>query len=647
MAGRRTESRQPPTVRPGWTCRPRRWTPGASGCGGQAQGISARDLGPASATSVANILSNATNQASLATAGFTDFYFRGPGFGDRNQIRVTTSLAGVTDIDTLVANSNAAIEAAGESPTAAATSFRNAGIRAAVVTDAAGRKSLSFTSASTAFQVAAGDRMANALLGNVKTVSNPAGRGLTNTVTGGSATAVAGTPFGAAGAGTIALHFRGASLPWPAGVSLRVTATTTIEEALADLRTAISSEASLQGTGLTLALAEAGQPLVFSLSRGERFEVRVAGDVQNRLGLGSFRGSTGAGGTSQYASLTGVAGTFAAIPQTLEFSIADGATESIAVTPSTSGMSGATTALNAAFAGNATLAAAGLRATNNGTVITIASTSGSRFRMAALGGTDVFGFNSPGASSTADTAEIEAGNTEVNFFLSTGARQTDLLSFSKIQNGDDDQTITISAAATSGAIQSLVVVLRNDATLARGGLDDVLNFVNLSLQQSNNATLRQIVAVKDKVTAAGAEGIRFASTLDRFEVAISTNKSGAGIGSQGTVVRAATVGTGSTSSIESEAAATRTVTALSDAVFRLGAAQAVIGRGQNQFTFAVDLAQSQFTTLAASESLIRDADLAQETASLTRAQILLEGGIAALAQAYTAPRQVLSLLRDG
>lgn len=182
--------------------------------GVQAQGISTSDLGPASATSVANILSNATNQASLATAGFTDFYFRGPGFGDRNQIRVTTSLAGVTDIDTLVANSNAAIEAAGESPTAAATSFRNAGIRAAVVTDAAGRKSLSFTSASTAFPVAAGDRMANALLGNVKTVSNPAGRGLTNTVTGGSATAVAGTPFGAAGAGTIALHFRGASLPY-------------------------------------------------------------------------------------------------------------------------------------------------------------------------------------------------------------------------------------------------------------------------------------------------------------------------------------------------------------------------------------------------------------------------------------------------
>jgi hypothetical protein len=373
---------------------------------------------------------------------------------------------------------------------------------------------------------------------------------------------------------------------------LRVTATTTIEEALADLRTAISSEASLQGTGLTLASAEAGQPLVFSLSRGERFEVRVAGDVQNRLGLGSFRGSTGAGGTAQYASLTGVAGTFAAIPQTLEFSIADGATESIEVTPATSGISGATTALNATFAGNATLAAAGLRATNNGTVITIASTSGSRFRMAALGATDVFGFNSPGASSTADTAEIQAGNTEVNFFLSAGARQTDLLSFritraqrtrfgpaggsssspgvavparpvrfSTIQNGDDDQTITISATDASGAIQSLAVVLRNDATLARGGLDDVLNFVNLSLQQSNNATLRQIVAVKDKVTAAGAEGIRFASTLDRFEVAISTNKSGAGIGSQGTVVRAATVGTGSTSSIESAAAAARALRA--------------------------------------------------------------------------------------
>ena len=84
---------------------------------------------------------------------------------------------------------------------------------------------------------------------------------------------------------------------------------------------------------------------------------------------------------------------------------------------------------------------------------------------------------------------------------------------------------------------------------------------------------------------------------------------------------------------------------LATAVASLGAAQAVVGRGQNQFNFAVSLAQTQLNNLAASESRIRDADLAAEAANLTKAQILQQAGIAALAQANVAPQAVLSLLR--
>ena len=74
-------------------------------------------------------------------------------------------------------------------------------------------------------------------------------------------------------------------------------------------------------------------------------------------------------------------------------------------------------------------------------------------------------------------------------------------------------------------------------------------------------------------------------------------------------------------------------------------AQAVVGRGQNQFNFAVSLAQTQLSNIAASESRIRDADLAAEAANLTKAQILNQAGIAALSQANSAPQAVLSLLR--
>ena len=88
------------------------------------------------------------------------------------------------------------------------------------------------------------------------------------------------------------------------------------------------------------------------------------------------------------------------------------------------------------------------------------------------------------------------------------------------------------------------------------------------------------------------------------------------------------------------------VSALAEAVSTIGKAQAVVGRGQNQFNFAVNLAASQLTNLAAAESRIRDADLAEEAANLTKAQILLQAGVSALAQANSAPQQVLSLLQQ-
>jgi flagellin len=102
---------------------------------------------------------------------------------------------------------------------------------------------------------------------------------------------------------------------------------------------------------------------------------------------------------------------------------------------------------------------------------------------------------------------------------------------------------------------------------------------------------------------------------------------------------------GSTADISNQNAAQSAVNALSVAISSLGSAQAVVGRGQNQFSYAINLAQSQLSNLAAAESRLRDADLAFEAANLTKSQILLQAGIAALAQANSAPQQVLSLLR--
>jgi flagellin len=73
--------------------------------------------------------------------------------------------------------------------------------------------------------------------------------------------------------------------------------------------------------------------------------------------------------------------------------------------------------------------------------------------------------------------------------------------------------------------------------------------------------------------------------------------------------------------------------------------QGKVGTGQNQLQYAIQLAQSQITSFSAAESRIRDADVAQEAANLTKGQVLQQASIAALAQANSAPQAVLSLLR--
>jgi flagellin len=615
--------------------------------GVQAQGVASIDIGTGSAaTSVSAIVNDSTNIASLQTAGSTDFYFRGPGFADDQRVQVSVNLNGITDTATLVAGINSAIENAGNGSSAQATAFKNAGIQAIVVTASDGKQSVGFTASDSAFQVAAGDRLANALLGNVTSTSNPAGLTLANTVTGGSATAATTTTFGAGGAGTVTVRFQGAGLTSPVDIDLTVAAGTTIDQALTDLTAAVAADADLQAAGITVATGTAGSALVFSSARGERFEVQASGDLNNRLGLGSFRSSGGASGTFDYSTVTASGGVHTAVAETLEFSIGGGSTVAISVTPGAATIGAATLGLNAAIAGNATLAAAGLVATNDGTNITLTSSNGTNFRVNTVGNTNVFGFGSTTATGVADAAEVQAGNTTVNSFISAGSQQTSLLSFTGIRAGGDDQTITITANDNDGTAHSLAVVLRNDSTLRNAGtVDEAIDAINTALKQSNDATLQQVVAVKDKASAAGAEGVRFVSTLQNFKVAIGTNEGGTGIGSQGSVVTAATVGTGSTADISNQDAAERAVNALANAVTTLGDAQAVVGRGQNQFNFAVNLAQSQLTNLAASESRIRDADLAEEAASLTKAQILLQAGISALAQANSAPQQVLALLR--
>ncbi|MFT4436221.1 flagellin [Caballeronia sp. 15715] len=73
--------------------------------------------------------------------------------------------------------------------------------------------------------------------------------------------------------------------------------------------------------------------------------------------------------------------------------------------------------------------------------------------------------------------------------------------------------------------------------------------------------------------------------------------------------------------------------------------QATLGAAQNRFTSLSSAQQAQSTDLAGAQSQITDADFAQETANLSKAQVLQQAGISVLAQANSLPQQVLKLLQ--
>lgn len=84
---------------------------------------------------------------------------------------------------------------------------------------------------------------------------------------------------------------------------------------------------------------------------------------------------------------------------------------------------------------------------------------------------------------------------------------------------------------------------------------------------------------------------------------------------------------------------------LQAAVTEVSTQRAELGAIQNRFEHTINNVNVAIENLSASESRIRDTDMAQEMISFTRSQILSQAGTAMLAQANQAPQNVLQLLR--
>ena len=87
------------------------------------------------------------------------------------------------------------------------------------------------------------------------------------------------------------------------------------------------------------------------------------------------------------------------------------------------------------------------------------------------------------------------------------------------------------------------------------------------------------------------------------------------------------------------------IKALDKAITSVSDTRATLGAYQNRFEHTINNLNVSVENLSASESRIRDTDMAQEMVAFTRNQILTQAGTSMLSQANQASQNVLSLLR--
>ena len=100
-----------------------------------------------------------------------------------------------------------------------------------------------------------------------------------------------------------------------------------------------------------------------------------------------------------------------------------------------------------------------------------------------------------------------------------------------------------------------------------------------------------------------------------------------------------------TISVLTSSAASANIEALDADIATVSNSRSTFGAIQNRFEAVIANLQNYVENLSASRSRIQDADFAEETAKLTRNQILQQAGTAILSQANSVPQQALSLLR--
>ncbi|WP_423758945.1 flagellin [Burkholderia sp. NLJ2] len=142
-------------------------------------------------------------------------------------------------------------------------------------------------------------------------------------------------------------------------------------------------------------------------------------------------------------------------------------------------------------------------------------------------------------------------------------------------------------------------------------------------------------------TAVGALSIQTSATSSSMSAAALTAITNA-VAQINAVNKPATV---SGLDISTVSGANVAMVSIDNALQTVNNVQAQLGAAQNRFTAIATSQQAESTDLSSAQSQITDANFAQETANMSKNQVLQQAGISVLAQANSLPQQVLKLLQ--
>lgn len=256
-----------------------------------------------------------------------------------------------------------------------------------------------------------------------------------------------------------------------------------------------------------------------------------------------------------------------------------------------------------------------------------------------------------------------------------GALNTSLQRLSsglRVNSAKDDAAGMFSIERMTADIRGLNQAVRNaqdGISLAQTGegsmsqIQSALQRIREIAVQSSNATVEDRTGLQAEVDQLTQEISRIVATTEfngsqlldgttaslTFQIgadgAASNQISVTGIDLTGMNTYSATLTATGTVDVSSAATASAAIADIDSDIDDVSSERATFGAVQNRFEAVISNLTTYAENLSAARSRLQDADFAAETATLTRAQILQQAGVAMLAQANTLPQTALALLR--